>query len=171
MRHFPDVCSTSLTSGTEDQFASTPTWLHLSPLLCDLYKIKLRMYQLFFIMLSTKAIKLYKHSVCLIKWMDTGKKIPIFNFISSKQYLYQLMYSCSVWAITFLTIRLICDGESICSQWLLHKVYFILGHCFFLSLPFTCRKKKAIFSRIPEYESLTPLCLHQVKRSSFWSWQ
>lgn len=58
MRHFPDVCSTSLTSGTEDQFASTPTWLHLSPLLCDLYKIKLRMYQLFFIMLSTKAIKL-----------------------------------------------------------------------------------------------------------------
>lgn len=29
-RHFPDVCSTSLTFGTEDQFASTPTWLHLS---------------------------------------------------------------------------------------------------------------------------------------------
>lgn len=58
MRHFPDVRSTSLTSGTEDQFAFTPTWLHSSPLVCDLYKIKLRGHQPFFSILSTKAIKL-----------------------------------------------------------------------------------------------------------------
>lgn len=57
MRHFPDVCSTSLTSGMEDQFASTPTWLHLPLFLCDLYTIKLRMY-FFFIAILSKAIKL-----------------------------------------------------------------------------------------------------------------
>lgn len=72
-RHFPDVCSTSLTSGTEDQFASTPTWLHLS-LLCDLYKFKLKMYQRFFCSLCFQPKPLSLQIWCLFNKMNGYKK-------------------------------------------------------------------------------------------------
>lgn len=67
-------------------------------------------------------------------------------FIPTNVFMFDLSYN------AFFIIWSTCDRRFICSQWLIHKVYFPLGHCFFLPLPFSFRKKP-IFSRFPRCES------------------